>query len=87
LAIAISTEPTMEAAAVAAALVVQEGEDNLPLDAFAAASAIATATKAAADSAAATVVRIQNDIVSTQTDIANLGTARRPRSTSSSRGS
>jgi hypothetical protein len=80
LVIAISTEQTMEAAAAAAILAAQVGnlEDSLPLDAFVAASILATTARTAADSAAATVARLEANIVSTQTEISNLGTARRP---------
>jgi hypothetical protein len=73
LAIAIFTEQTLEAAAVAAAIPVHEGEGPppqvLPMDALA-----ATSARVAADLAVASVVRIQSEIT-------NLTTARVARST------
>jgi hypothetical protein len=62
-------------------------EDVLPLGNFVDRTAAASATRAAADAAAAAVLRTQTDITSIQTEIVNLGTAGRTRSTASSHGS
>jgi hypothetical protein len=61
-------------------------EDILPLGNFVDRNAAATATRAAADTAAAAELRIQTDITSTQTEKVNLGIAKRTRFTSSSHG-
>jgi hypothetical protein len=74
--IAVYTEQMLESAAIGAAIPVHERDGPPPpVEPFVAITA--NSSRAAADSAAATIMRIQ-------TEIANLGTARRPRSTTSS---